>query len=116
MQTSGGEIKQRKLTITSDRLQKLRKRSDDNASSEAPRNNNDGENKYKRLISTTDRPRLYQARKSSAISKDWTRKMTISNEKFGPRNGQRNSSVAATNKAYIMDLLQDVNSGETGVS
>ncbi|VUZ44383.1 unnamed protein product [Hymenolepis diminuta] len=121
----GNDSKQRRQTISSDRFQKLGHKSDDNAPSTSSRDGKrEGEHRFKRLMSSNERAKHFQTRNNMASNGDWSRKMTINSDKFmqiiqKTGSSQRNSkamsmSVAASNKANILDLLQDINSVDIG--
>lgn len=121
------DSKQRRQTVSSDRFQKLGHRSDDNAPSTSSRDGKrEGEHRFKRLMSSNERAKHFQTRNNMASNGDGSRKMTMTSDKFmqiiqKTGGSQRNSkamsmSVAASNKANILDLLQDINSVDIGVS
>lgn len=100
--TAGAEGKQRRLTITSEKLQKLRHKNDDNAAGITSQNRNiDGQESESARARRTavNNERFLQAFKKIDAAQRISKAM----------------SVAATNKDYILNLLQDKNSGDTGV-
>ncbi|KAM7534267.1 hypothetical protein Aperf_G00000107865 [Anoplocephala perfoliata] len=102
--SSGAEGKQRKLTLTSEKFQKLIRKNDETAAGTSLRegqgNKGDTEYRYRR---TTERPKYSQNRNTDGQDSEVTR-----------ARRKPTTNIAATNREYILDLLQDINSTDTG--
>ncbi|VDO15312.1 unnamed protein product [Rodentolepis nana] len=124
----GNDQKSRRLTMSGEMFHKLKNKIEDNTDSPSPRDrkrsNGEAEHKYKRIMSTNDRGKYFQARNSMASTGDGSRKMTLTSDKFmqiiqktgptGRSSKAMSTSASTTTKPLYLDLLQDINLNDTG--